>query len=225
MFEDAELLTILRREGINSMHMKTPAHEWSINGNHSEEKNFPFPCSAPSSRLYFLHETLVKCPQKKKTCSNVCTDDSMEDKCQTGTPRTGLFWWKERERTSREGQMESHRRQLGESLPSLLLSSLWRRRGGREGGMAQTAAVERCAMKRQEERWGGAAEVWWREFVILTPGWVSVTEEQLCRRFHIPGFRRQRCYYCILQGETAHLRRHNPQHSFCKWDKNLDDGI
>lgn len=36
--------------------------------------------------------------------------------------------------------------------------------------------------------WGG----------ILTPGRASVAEEQLCRRFHIPGFRRQGRYYCIL---------------------------
>lgn len=31
----------------------------------------------------------------------------------------------------------------------------------------------------------------------------SVTEQQLCRRLHIPGFRRQCHYYCIL-GEKQH---------------------
>lgn len=35
-------------------------------------------------------------------------------------------------------------------------------------------------------------------FGILTPGWLSVAEEQLCCRFHIPGFWRQGRYYCIL---------------------------
>lgn len=46
---------------------------------------------------------------------------------------------------------------------------------------------------------------WWRSwycdegsFWILTPGWASVAEEELRRRFHVPGFWRQGCYYCIL---------------------------
>lgn len=30
----------------------------------------------------------------------------------------------------------------------------------------------------------------------------SVTEQQLCRRLHIPGFRRQCHYYCILRRKT-----------------------
>lgn len=34
----------------------------------------------------------------------------------------------------------------------------------------------------------------------------SVTEQQLCRRLHIPGFRRQCHYYCIL-GEKQHDSR------------------
>lgn len=41
----------------------------------------------------------------------------------------------------------------------------------------------------------GELILWWR---ILAPGWVSVAEQQLCRRLHIPGFRGQGCYYCVL---------------------------
>lgn len=58
-----------------------------------------------------------------------------------------------------------------------------------------------CCLCNKRQRWNDAGEElmqWWREFGILTPGWVSVAEEQLCRRLHIPGFWRQGRYYCIL---------------------------
>ena len=63
----------------------------------------------------------------------------------------------------------------------------------------ETAGGERACVC-EEERQGSRG------------GWCqdSVTEQELCRRLHIPGFRRQRHYYCILGRKTKPIQK-----SFC----------
>lgn len=60
-----------------------------------------------------------------------------------------------------------------------------------------------CCLRNKKRQWWngccrGGSWCYDEEFGILTPGCVSVAEEQLCRRFHVPGFWRQGRYYCIL---------------------------
>lgn len=92
--------------------------------------------------------------------------------------------------------------------------------------MAQTVAVERCVMKGRksagEERLKSDGRSLSSShpdgFQLLRSSSVAVsTSQDLDDNAAITAF--------CTQGETAHLRHHNPQNSFCKWDKNLDDGI
>lgn len=77
---------------------------------------------------------------------------------------------------------------------------------------AQTVVVNRVKQKVMAEWCQGGADVKVKE--ALPSGHASVAEEQLCCRFHIPGFRGERWYYCIL---CAGRKTGNPHIIINQW--------
>lgn len=81
---------------------------------------------------------------------------------------------------------------------------------------AQTVVVNRVKQKAMAEWCQGGADVKVKE--VLPSGHASVAEEQLCCRFHIPGFRGECWYYCIL---CAGRKTGNPHIIINQWQQFL----
>lgn len=68
--------------------------------------------------------------------------------------------------------------------------------------MERTGGCEKTGIVMKDE--GGIVS----DKVLWPLGSDSVAEQQFCRRLHVPRFRRQRHYYCVLQrGKDVILRQ------------------